>query len=413
MELERKVVERILYEPNVVKTTNIKTEWFSYPPFRQLVELVLETGGQEKDPLVLFEKLKEKNPLTTYSTEAIYDMQAEGFYGQDLDKRIKLLEQRYYKQLLDKAIEVYAKESTHSNYLIMKDRMIAMEKIELPEDDGTLDLVMDEINYELENEVEDGIKFYPGLTDILGGGILGGEFMIIGARPATGKTAYAINLAVEADKNNDDIAVDVFTLEMTKKQMSKRFLSRKTEINSYKFRNPAIKLNDAEKETVRGAVEMLTKGNLRIFDKPRTIGDISKIITRRAYDNKDKNYLVFVDYIGLIRSSEGKTETRHVLDEVSRDLKELTTTLNIPIIALAQLSRGIEGRQEKKPMLSDLRDSGSLEQDANIVAFIWEPNKDDPMEEQYTELSIAKSREGITGDIKYQFVKSKMCFEEI
>lgn len=363
MELERKVVERILYEPNVVKTTNIKTEWFSYPPFRQLVELVLETGGQEKDPLVLFEKLKEKNPLTTYSTEAIYDMQAEGFYGQDLDKRIKLLEQRYYKQLLDKAIEVYANESTHSNYLIMKDRMIAMEKIELPEDDGTLDSVMDEINYELENEVEDGIKFYPGLTDILGGGILGGEFMIIGARPATGKTAFAINLAEEADKNNEKMVIDIYTLEMTRKQMFKRFLSRKTEINSYKFRNPAIKLNVTEKETVRGAAKMLAKGNLRIFDKLRTIGDISKTITRRAYENKDNNYLVFVDYIGLIKSSEGKTEKRHVIDEVSRELKELTTTLNIPIVALAQLNRGIEGRQEKKPMLSDLRDSGSLEQD--------------------------------------------------
>lgn len=415
MELQRKIVERLLYQPKIIETLDVKPEWFFYKPYKELVELVLETQGKENDPVVLFEKLRDKNPLTTYSVEAIYDMQAEGFYEQGVEKKTKVLMSRYHKELLDKSIAVYNENPSQSNYLIMKDRMIAMEKLDSPEDDGTLGETIKEIEYELENDVEDGIKFYDGLSKILGGGLLGGEFMIIGARTGVGKSSFVINLAVEGKSKNENFVVDFFTLEMTKKQMVKRFLSRTTEINSYKLRNPNGKLSDDEKNTVRKAANMLADGDLRIFDQARSIGDISKIITRRAYDNKGNNYIAIVDYIGLVGSSEGKTEARDKLDETSWKLKTLTITLGIPIISLAQMSRAVDGRQksEKKPMLSDLKDSGSLEQNANIVGFLWEPNKDDPMEEQYTELSIAKSREGITGDLKYRFIKSKMCFEEV
>lgn len=415
MQLQKSVIATLLWKPELIKTRTIKPEWFIHVPYKELSELLITTKGNEEDPVALYEKLRDMYPLTTHSVESIYQLQADGFMGQNLDKNINLLKIRYHKDLLEKATHKYNQDPSESNYLIMKDRMMELEKLNTPEDDGSLHDVIAEIEYELENEVEDGIKFYDEMNGILGGGLLGGELMVIGARPAVGKSAYAINLAVEGKKRNKDIVVDFFTLEMTKKQMVKRFLSRKTEINSYKLRNPSLKLDDGEKDIVKHAMEMLKDDSLRIFDKPRTIGDISKIITRRAFENKKKKYLAIIDYIGLIRSSERKTEAKDVLSEVTRELKELTSTLDISIIALSQLNRGIENRpqQDKKPKLSDLRDSGSVEQDANIVAFLWEPNKDDPMEEQFTELSIAKSREGMTGDLKYKFIKSKMYFEEV
>lgn len=415
MQLQKSVIATLLWKPELIKTRTIKPEWFIHAPYKELSELLITTKGNEEDPVALYEKLRDMYPLTTHSVESIYQLQADGFMGQNLDKNINLLKIRYHKDLLEKATHKYNQDPSESNYLIMKDRMMELEKLNTPEDDGSLHDVIAEIEYELENEVEDGIKFYDEMNGILGGGLLGGELMVIGARPAVGKSAYAINLAVEGKKRNKDIVVDFFTLEMTKKQMVKRFLSRKTEINSYKLRNPSLKLDDGEKDVVKHAMEMLKDDSLRIFDKPRTIGDISKIITRRAFENKKKKYLAIIDYIGLIRSSERKTEAKDVLSEVTRELKELTSTLDISIIALSQLNRGIESRQkqDKKPKLSDLRDSGSVEQDANIVAFLWEPNKDDPMEEQFTELSIAKSREGMTGDLKYKFIKSKMYFEEV
>lgn len=413
MQLQKKVVATLLWKPSLIKTRTVEPSWFKHKPYAELIELLISIGGEESDPVALFERLRDINPMTTNSFESIYELQADGFMGQNLDKNIKLLKVRHYKELLEKATTRYNNEPNEQNYLAMKDRMIDIEKLEEPEDDGSILDVMKEIEYELENEVEDGIKFYNQFDQILGGGLQNGELMIIAARPAVGKSAYAINLAIESVMKNENMVIDFFTLEMTKKQMVKRFLSRKTEINSYKLRNPVFKLNEQEKQTIKNEGSVLANGSLRIFDKERKIGDISKIIRRRAYENKENNYLVIVDYLGLVRSSERKTDQREVVDEVSRGLKELTTDLNIPIIALSQLNRGLENRVEKKPKLSDLRDSGSIEQDANIVAFLWEPNKDKPDEEQFTELVIAKSREGMTGDLKYRFLKSKMVFEEL
>jgi len=415
MQLQKNVVATLLWKPSLIKTRTVEPEWFKYKTYAELIKLLNATSGDESDPVALYEHLKDINPMTVSSFESIYELQADGFMGQNLDKNIKLLKIRYYKELLEKTTVRYNNEPNEKNYLAMKDRMRDIEQLDEPEDDGNILTVMDEIKYELENEVEDGIKFYSQFDRILGGGLQKGELMIVAARPAVGKSAYAINLAIEAALKNKDMTIDFFTLEMTKKQMVKRFLSRKTEINSYKLRNPSLKLNDGEKQVVRTEGDLLANGRLRIFDKERKIGDISKIIRRRSYENKDKNYLVIVDYLGLVRSSERKTDQREVVDEVSRGLKELTTDLNIPIIALSQLNRGLENRtkDEKKPKLSDLRDSGSIEQDANIVAFLWEPNADKQDEEQYTELVIAKSREGMTGDLKYRFIKSKMYFEEV
>lgn len=413
MQLQKKVVATLLWKPNLIKTRTVAPEWFQHKPYAELLKLLLATDGEESDPVALFERLRDINPLTTNSFESIYELQADGFMGQNLDKNIKLLKVRYYKELLEKATMRYNDQPNEQNYLAMKDRMIELDRLEEPEDDGSILDVMKEIEYELENEVDDGIKFYDQFNQILGGGLQNGELMIVAARPAVGKSAYAINLAIESAMKNKNMVIDFFTLEMTKKQMVKRFLSRKTEINSYKLRNPVLKLSKTEKESIKNEGNLLANGNLRIFDKERKIGDISKIIRRRAYENKENNYLVILDYLGLVRSSERKTDQREVVDEVSRGLKELTTDLNIPIIALSQLNRGLENRIEKKPKLSDLRDSGSIEQDANIVAFLWEPNKENPIEDQYTELVIAKSREGMTGDLKYRFIKSKMVFEEL
>lgn len=413
MELQKQVAASLLWKPSLIRTNTVKPEWFTYPPYRELVNLVVATKGKEEDPIALYENLKEFNEQSTNTVEIIYNLQADGFLAPNFEKNLKMIEMRYHKGLVDMSVDKYNRNKSEDNLYRMKDRMRELEQLDTPDEDGTLSATMDEIDFELDNEVDDGIKFYKNVNTILGGGLQPGELMIIGARPAVGKSAMAINLALEAKNNNDNVVVDFFTLEMTQKQMAKRFISRSTEINSYKLRNPANKLVEQEKTTVRSAMDMLKDGTIRIFDKARTIGDISKIINRRAYENKDNRYLVMIDYIGLIRSSERKTNAREVLDEVSRELKELTTTLNIPVIALSQLNRGIEGRQEKKPMLSDLRDSGSVEQDANIVAFLHEPNKDNPDEEQYTALSVEKSREGMTGDLRFSFFKSKMYFEDI
>ncbi|MBS7390629.1 MAG: DnaB-like helicase C-terminal domain-containing protein, partial [Fibrobacter sp.] len=236
-----------------------------------------------------------------------------------------------------------------------------------------------------------------------------GMLITIGARPGVGKTAYAINLAMEAMNRQPDLAVDFFTLEMSKIQMIKRFISRMCEINSMKFRNPKLTLKSDEKAKVTASGFQLLGSELRVHDSMFHIREIERQIRRRHYEVKGKPYIAFVDYLGLVEASDTR-QPRHIqVGEITRTLKILTNELNIPIVLLSQLNRAVENRQDKKPNLSDLRESGSVEQDSNVVMFLHEDGED----EGKTIVSVAKNREGFTGDIEYRFLKSKMYFEEV
>ena len=178
----------------------------------------------------------------------------------------------------------------------------------------------------------------------------------------THNTAYAINLAIEMLQRQPDVQIDFFTLEMTKIAMAKRFVSRLTGINSYKFKNTKTMLKDEEKREVIAKMDWLNKTGLRIHDSKFKLSDIERTIRQRRHEHRDGEYIAFIDYVGLVNAGGGLDRYLEV-GKISRTLKLLTNELNIPIVVLSQLNRGVEARQDKKPVLSDLRESGDLEQD--------------------------------------------------
>jgi replicative DNA helicase len=238
----------------------------------------------------------------------------------------------------------------------------------------------------------------------------GSMLFTIGARPSTGKTAFSVNLAYEALMNDKEVEVDFFTLEMNKQEMLNRFISRMTGVSSSMLRSKANELDDIVKSLISKSTATLLNSKLRVYDGLETLGEIVQTIRKNASKAKQGKYLAIIDYIGLVKVPNVKDRYIEV-GEVTRELKRLTNEFNIPIVALSQLSRGIESRQDKTPVLSDLRESGSIEQDSNVVAFLHRPQKVNS--DRVVQLSIRKNREGELADINFTFIGEEMTFKEV
>lgn len=236
------------------------------------------------------------------------------------------------------------------------------------------------------------------------------NLMILAARPAMGKTALALNIAENVAFKNG-IPVGVFSLEMTAEQLLHRMICSQAEVESDKIRTGA--LNGIEYQRVVAAVNSMMKGTLVIDDQPGL-----KITDLRARARRMKEsyniQLLIVDYLQLISGSglsRNAENRQNEISEISRMMKTLARELNIPIICLSQLSRKVEERQGHRPMMSDLRESGSIEQDSDIVMFLLRREYYDPYDKPgLAELIIAKNRHGAVGSVNLTYRKELAQF---
>ncbi|MBQ8132502.1 MAG: replicative DNA helicase [Bacilli bacterium] len=249
--------------------------------------------------------------------------------------------------------------------------------------------------------------------DKLTTGLHPNEFIIIAARPAMGKTAFALNLATHVAMTQDK-SVAVFNLEMSAEQLAMRILSSLGQLEGFKLRTGNLLNQDWKR--INEASSQLSGTNLVIDDTPGiTIGEIRAKCRRLASSEKGLS-LVIIDYLQLISGGKNYgTNRQQEVSDISRSLKTLAMELNIPVIALSQLSRSVEAREDKRPLMSDLRESGSIEQDADIVAFLYRDdyyNKEARTEDNnsISELIIGKHRNGPTATVELLFKKNTSTF---
>ena len=247
--------------------------------------------------------------------------------------------------------------------------------------------------------------------DRMTAGLHGSEFILIAARPAMGKSAFALNIATYA-ATRANVPVAIFRLEMSKDQVGNRILCSEALVDSNNVRTGD--LNDEELSKLAETSGELSQAPIYIDD---TAGiTITEMRAKCRKLKLEKNIgLVVVDYLQLIQGS-GKTSGREQeIAEISRSLKILAKELEIPVIALSQLSRAVEARDDHRPMLSDLRESGSIEQDADIVMFLYRDdyyNEDSP-EKNVAEVIIAKQRAGSTGTVKLAWIGNYTKFANL
>lgn len=237
---------------------------------------------------------------------------------------------------------------------------------------------------------------FSGLDRVLAG-IGKTDLVLVGARPGMGKTSFALNVATNVAKQSKK-KVCIFSLEMSAEQLVNRMLSSEALVNSYSLRTGELKPEDWEK--LAHAAGELAGCEILIDDTSGQTVTAMKAKLRRVKDLG----MVVIDYLGLMQGDHFKDNRVQEVSEISRSLKIMAKELNVPVLCCAQLSRGPESRTDKKPMLSDLRDSGAIEQDADTVIFLYrsEYYKTDEASSQDTsaaEIIIAKNRHGSTGTV--------------
>jgi replicative DNA helicase len=249
--------------------------------------------------------------------------------------------------------------------------------------------------------------------DALTQGFQKSDLIIIAGRPSMGKTAFGLNIASNIIKNSK-VPVLFFSLEMAKEQIMYRLLAMETNINQMKLKSGKLSQNDWLK--LNKMIKIFSKLPFFIDDTFNlSIAEIRSKIKTILFEQSEIG-LIIIDYIQLMQNSKLKTENRvQELSQITRGLKTLAREFNIPVIALSQLSRNVENRIDKKPILSDLRESGSIEQDADLVMLLYRnnyysSNQSEAANAQLLELIIAKQRNGPTGTIKLKFDEKRTKF---
>jgi replicative DNA helicase len=253
---------------------------------------------------------------------------------------------------------------------------------------------------------------FPGLDNILSG-LQRSDLVLLGARPSVGKTSFALDIARNAALDN--YKVGVFSLEMSAEQIVDRVIAAQSQVPLWRLRTGRIQ-DETEFAMIQQALSTLSNINLFVEDTPSPNILHIRSMARKLQLEYGLDLLV-IDYLQLIMPTTSSDSMVQQTTEISRNLKSLARELNVPILALSQLSRGVEQREIKIPRLSDLRESGSLEQDSDVVMFIYRKDRDkfdiSDEEKNIIEIIVAKHRNGPLGSVKLRFDPEKVSFQNI
>ncbi len=274
--------------------------------------------------------------------------------------------------------------------------------------------VIDRID-ELFHSEGDIVGISTGLSDFddITTGLQPSDLIIVAGRPSMGKTAFALGIAAHAAMN-DTAPVAVFSMEMPADQILMRLLSMHSNINMQRMRTG--KLEDDDWPLLTKSIEKIAKIPLFVDETPAlSPTDLRARARRLAYEHEGQLKLIVIDYIQLMQVPGNKENRATELSQISRELKALAKELNVPVVALSQLNRNLEQRADKRPIMSDLRESGSLEQDSDVIAFIYrdEVYNDDSEEKGTAEIIIAKQRNGPIGTKRLSFMPACAKFSNL
>lgn len=262
-----------------------------------------------------------------------------------------------------------------------------------------------------------GISTGYKMLDQMTAGLHEDELIILAARPGVGKTAFALNIAQNIGTKTDE-TVAIFSLEMGAEQLVNRMLCAEGTIDATHLRTGQLTEEEFTKLFV--AMGSLSKANIYIDDTPGIRTAEIRAKCRKLKQEKGSIGLIVIDYLQLIEGT-GRESRQQEVSEISRQLKKLAKELSVPVVALSQLSRSVEQRQDKRPILSDLRESGSIEQDADIVAFLYREDyyrgedgeEDESADENIVEVILEKNRSGARGTCKLLFIKEYNKFSSL
>src|SRR6056297_215843 len=419
IEAEHTLLGSILIDKEALEVAinKLKGEYFYYDGNKEIFEAAkkLSYDNMPVDLLTITEELKKRNKLDQVGGVDYLAGLADNVYSPKNAKAYcKIIEEKAITRSVIKAANEilskgYKDEDEVKSLIELAEKRIfdISQQREKRDFSHMKDIVLDVFNLLEERANHDGSM--TGLTtgfqdiDHMTAGLQKSDFILIAARPSMGKTAFALNLALNAAvKDNANVAI--FSLEMAKEQLVQRIVSMESLVESTKLRSGQLEGDDWDKIT--RASSRISESNIYIDDTPGiTLFEVqSKCRRLGAQQGLD---LMVIDYLQLMEG-EGKAESRQQeISSLSRGLKGLAREMNCPVISLSQLSRAPEQRQDHRPILSDLRESGAIEQDADVVMFLYrdEYYNEDSEKRGIAEVKIAKHRNGPTGTVELAWVE--------
>ena len=427
IEAEEAILGGILIDPEAISRIAelLRPEFFAITAhqviYRSALDLFLQ--GQPTDLMTVTTRLTDRNQLEQVGgLTKLAQLVDRTVSAVNIDQYAVLVEDKYQRRKLIEAgnniVQLgYETATPLETVLDRAEQEIFSITQERPQQDlVSIGETLNQTFQDLENRNE-GLAL-PGILcgfydlDAMTGGFQRSDLIIVAARPAMGKTAFCTNIAHHIAAGQQKLPVAVFSLEMSKEQLVQRILSSEAKIESNRLRSGRISQN--EWEPISTAIGNLSELPLFIDDTPNiTVTEIRSKARRLQAEQGRALGLILLDYLQLM---EGSSDNRvQELSRITRSLKGLARELNVPIIALSQLSRGVEARTNKRPMMSDLRESGSIEQDADLVIMLYRDeyyNPDSP-DRGIAEVIITKHRNGPTGIVKLLFDPQFTCFRNL
>lgn len=421
LEAEQAVLGAILLAPEALVTA---MEWVQaedfYNPIHQMIYTAMIELGEDNQPIdlvTLTAKLHGKQQLENIGNVSYLTKLANAVpTAANVDYYARMIEEKsIIRRLIRIATEIVSEGYTGGEDVgeLLSDAEQRILEISMRRSAGGFvaikDVLMDvyERVETLNQQSDSTIGIPSGFPDLdkMTSGFQRNDLIIVAARPSVGKTAFALNIAQNVGVRAQE-TVAIFSLEMSAAQLVQRMVCAESNVDASKLRTGSLEDHDWEKLTM--AIATLSEAEIYIDDTPGiTVMDI-RTKCRRLKKERGLS-LILIDYLQLIHSRGKSMENRQQeVAEISRTLKQIARELEIPVIALSQLSRGVEQRQDKRPLMSDLRESGSLEQDADIVAFLYRDDyyNKDTEKKNIIEIIIAKQRNGPVGTVELVFLKN-------
>lgn len=415
LEAEYGLLGCILKKGDLIKEITIQEKHF-HSTYNKILFNTLREIEQKNEPIDIV------TVVTTMGQEKLSNIGGKKYLA-DLMNSVASLEpfKTYEKYIIEawklrEARNIQSKEITNLDDLTNIMSKLSELELENNDDDYNHKEAIVELYEDIENQPEGLSGLDTGFRDLnnLLNGFQKQDLIISAARPSVGKTAKALNHAMKHGDNGGVVAF--FSLEMSKKLLNKRMLSTIGNIDGHKMRNPKQFFDAEDWSKLTSAMGILSNMNLHIYDKSgQTIPYIRSKVSKLRRKYPDKEILVIIDYLQLIVPVK-KYESKNVeIGDYTRTLKALAKDFDVPVYLLSQLSRGVESRQDKRPKMSDIRDSGSIEQDADVIEFLYRDDYYDAETEKKNiiEIIVAKHRNGAVGTIELVFQKEYNLFMDL
>lgn len=405
---EEAIVSNLMRNPDLLGKLKLKPQMFNDDKIQGFIQYIMDSGKVDVNQ-IYYKSREDKNFISTKRLGDLYnsDGTSKVFFMQD---QMNLLENYVIREAAQQTSE-YQSMPNRDNFKYLIEQLQELDNMTIDKDNPTDNYLMEVMDNILSDKPKEFIKTGISSVDNRIMGFEAGQLNVLAGRPSTGKTSLALNVMWNIVLKG--YPTTFFSLETGGNNIVERLVSSITNIPLHKVKQ-ADGISDKETSNIMNAIDQIKKhSNLRIED---TAQITPQDVRERAMAQSELPHVIFIDYLTLMQSDVAQRDRRLEVEKISRDLKIIAKETGCVIIALSQLSRGVESRNDKRPMMSDLREAGGIEQDANMIFLLYREDYydkeliDNETGKSDIEFIIAKNKDGETGTVELKFYKKSQRF---